>query len=135
MTNFSNSELWRERIKARLNVFDGPLALIVFLILSVGLITLYSAGIDFPGRVQDQMRNIIFGVAIMWIAASVSPQMLMRFAVPLYTVGIALLSAAAALGSIKQGALRWIHVGSVIQPSELIKMPMLLMCASMFHTQ
>lgn len=56
------------RLKHYLSVFDGPLALIIFLIMSVGIITLYSAGIDFPGRVEDQLRNIIFGFIIMWIA-------------------------------------------------------------------
>ena len=44
----------RNRLKTWLAVFDGPLVLIVFLIMSVGIITLYSAGIDFPGRVEDQ---------------------------------------------------------------------------------
>ena len=81
----------RNRIRTWISVFDGPLALIVFLIMSVGIITLYSAGIDFPGRVEDQLRNILICFVIMWIAASVPPQTLMRFAVPIYTVGIALL--------------------------------------------
>ena len=56
-----------------MSVFDGPLALIVFLIMSVGIVTLYSAGIDFPGRVEDQLRNILICFVIMWIAASVPP--------------------------------------------------------------
>lgn len=106
------------RLKHYLSVFDGPLALIIFLIMSVGIITLYSAGIDFPGRVEDQLRNIIFGFIIMWIAASVPPQTLMRFAVPVYTFGIALLLAVAAFGLVKKGARRWLNIGIVIQPSE-----------------
>jgi len=79
-------------VKPYLTAFDGPLTLIVFLILATGIVTLYSAGIDFPGRVEDQLRNILVSFIIMWIAANVPPQTLMRFAVPIYTVGVALLT-------------------------------------------
>ena len=120
-------------IKPHLLVFDGPLALILFLILSVGIITLYSAGIDFPGRVEDQLRNILVSFVVMWIAANVPPQTLMRFAVPIYTVGIALLVAVAVFGMVKKGARRWINIGIVIQPSEIMKIAAPLMLAWFFQ--
>ncbi|MBK4736396.1 rod shape-determining protein RodA [Noviherbaspirillum pedocola] len=120
-------------IKPHLLVFDAQLTLIVFLIVSTGLITLYSAGIDFPGRVEDQMRNVLVSFAIMWIFANVPPQTLMRFAVPIYTVGVALLVAVAAFGMIKKGARRWLNVGVVIQPSEIMKIAMPLMLAWFFQ--
>ncbi len=123
----------RNKLKTWLAVFDGQLALIVFLIMSVGIITLYSAGIDFPGRLEDQLRNIIIGFIIMWIAASIPPQTLMRFAVPIYTVGIALLVAVAMFGLIKKGARRWLNIGIVIQPSEIMKIALPLMLAWFFQ--
>src|SRR5438445_7614434 len=104
-------------IKPCLTVFDAPLALIIFLILSTGIVTLYSAGIDFPGRVEDQLRNILISFIVMWVAANIPPQTLMRFAVPIYTVGITLLVAVALFGMVKKGARRWINLGMVIQPS------------------
>ncbi|MDB5762180.1 MAG: rodA [Herminiimonas sp.] len=119
--------------KPYFTVFDGSLALIIFLILSVGIVTLYSAGIDFPGRVEDQLRNILVAFIVMWIAANVPPQTLMRFAVPIYSVGIALLVAVAAFGMIKKGARRWLNVGMVIQPSEIMKIAMPLMLAWFFQ--
>ena len=103
-------------VKPHLMVFDGALALIIFLIMSTGMVTLYSAGIDFPGRVEDQLRNIIVSFVVMFVAANVPPQTLMRFAVPIYTAGVALLVAVAMFGLIKKGARRWIKVGIVIQP-------------------
>ncbi|HEX2530580.1 MAG TPA: rod shape-determining protein RodA [Burkholderiaceae bacterium] len=124
--------LW-PRIKPHLLVFDGPLALILFLIISLGIVTMYSAGIDFPGRVEDHLRNILVAFVMMWIAANVPPQTLMRFAVPVYTVGIALLLAVAAFGMVKKGARRWINVGMVIQPSEVMKIAMPLMLAWFFQ--
>lgn len=120
-------------IRPYINVFDGPLAIILFLITSVGIITLYSAGIDFPGRVEDQLRNIVAAFIVMWIAANVPPQTLMRIAVPLYVVGVSLLIAVAVFGIIKNGSRRWINLGVVVQPSELLKIAMPLMMAWYFQ--
>ena len=122
-----------QSIKPYFMVFDGSLALIIFLILSMSIVTLYSAGIDFPGRVEDHLRNILIAFVVMWIAAIVPPQTLMRFAVPIYTVGVALLIAVAAFGMIKKGARRWLNVGIVIQPSEIMKIAMPLMLAWFFQ--
>ncbi len=120
-------------IKPYFTVFDGPLALIVFLILALSTITMYSAGIDFPGRLEDHLRNILLSFIIMWIAALVPPQTMMRLAVPIYTVGVALLIAVALFGIIKKGAQRWINVGVVIQPSEIMKIATPLMLAWWFQ--
>ena len=120
-------------VKPYLTVFDGPLALIIFLILSLGIVTLYSAGIDFPGRVEDQLRNILVAFIVMWVAANVPPQTLMRFAVPLYSVGISLLIAVALFGIVKKGARRWVNLGMIIQPSEIMKIAMPLMLAWFFQ--
>lgn len=120
-------------IKPYLTVFDGPLALIIFLLLSAGIVTLYSAGIDFPGRVEDQLRNILIAFIVMWISANVAPQTLMRFAVPVYTIGIALLIAVAVFGIVKKGSRRWINIGMIIQPSEIMKIAMPLMLAWFFQ--
>jgi rod shape determining protein RodA len=57
----------------------------------------------------------------------------MHFAVPLYTVGVALLIAVAIFGITKKGARRWINVGMVIQPSEILKIAMPLMLAWWFQ--
>lgn len=122
-----------EHIKRLFIGFDKPLALIVFLLLCVGIVTLYSASIDVPGRVEDQLRNIAITFVLMWILATLPPQMLMRVAVPLYTVGIALLVAVAMFGLTKKGAKRWINVGMVIQPSEIMKIAMPLMLAWYFQ--
>lgn len=124
--------LW-QTIKPHLTVFDGALSLIVFLIVSVGIVTLYSAGMNFPGRVEDQLRNILVAFVIMWIAANVSPQLLLRLAVPVYTVGVTLLIAVALFGIIKKGSRRWLNIGMVVQPSEIMKIAMPLMLAWYFQ--
>ncbi|MDB5838527.1 MAG: rodA [Herminiimonas sp.] len=120
-------------IRPYFTVFDAPLALIVFLILSLGMVAVYSAGYDFPGRIEDHMRNILISFIVMWIAAIIPPQTLMRFAVPLYAVGVSLLIAVAVFGLIKKGARRWLDVGIVIQPSEILKIAVPLMLAWYFQ--
>jgi rod shape determining protein RodA len=120
---------WLNRLRRLFIGFDKPLALFVFLLLSVGIVTLYSASIDMPGRVEDQLRNILLTFVLMWAIANVPPQTLMRCAVPLYTFGVALLVAVALFGLTRKGAKRWINVGVVIQPSEIMKIAMPLMLA------
>ncbi len=124
--------LWR-RAKPYLLVFDGPLALVIFLLMCTGVVTMYSAGIDFPGRVEGQIRNMILAFIVMWIAALVPPQTLMRLAVPIYTVGVTLLVAVFLFGVVKKGARRWLHVGTDVQPSEIMKIAMPLMLAWFFQ--
>ncbi len=128
-----DKRVWLERAKRMFAGFDKPLALIVFLLLCVGIVTLYSASLDVPGRVEDQLRNIMLTFGLMWILANVPPPTLMRFAVPLYTIGMALLIAVATFGLTRKGAKRWLNVGVVIQPSEIMKIAMPLMLAWYFQ--
>lgn len=128
-----SSRPFMQIIRPYFMVFDTTLSLIIFLILSMGLVTLYSAGIDFPGRVEDQLRNIIVAFIVMWIFANIPPQTLMSFAVPIYTFGVAMLIAVAMFGLVKKGARRWINIGFVIQPSEIMKIAMPLMLAWFFQ--
>ncbi|HEX7644110.1 MAG TPA: rod shape-determining protein RodA [Burkholderiaceae bacterium] len=121
-------------IRRYLAVFDLPLTLIMTALLSVGLVTLYSAGIDLPGIVSNQLRNIAVALVVMWIAANIPPQTLMRFAAPVYTLGILLLLAVAVVGTVKLGARRWLNLGVTnFQPSEIMKIAMPLMLAWFFQ--
>ena len=89
--------MW-EKLRQQFAVFDGLLMLILGLLAVISLITLYSAGIDFPGRFEGQLRNFAVAFVMMWILAHIPPQTLIRFAVPVYTVGVALLIAVAMFG-------------------------------------
>ena len=69
----------------------------------------------------------------MFVVAQIPPQRLMTLAVPIYTVGVLLLIAVAIFGITKKGARRWLNVGVVIQPSEILKIAMPLMLAWWFQ--
>jgi rod shape determining protein RodA len=115
-------------------VFDGPLMVIILALLSTGLVTLWSAGTGIPGMEELQIRNILLSFGVMWIVANISPQMMLRVAVPVYTVGVLLLVAVALFGTIKLGARRWLNLGiAQIQPSEFAKIAVPLMLAWYFQ--
>lgn len=113
--------------------FDGFLAFAVLLLVFAGLLTMYSSGYDHGSRFADHGRNMLLAGFIMFVVAQVPPQRLMMFAVPLYATGVALLIAVALFGITKKGAQRWINVGVVIQPSEILKIAMPLMLAWWFQ--
>ena len=113
--------------------FDGFLACAVFLLACAGLLTMYSSGHDHGTRFSDHGRNMLIAGFIMFVVAQVPPQRLMTLAVPIYTVGVALLIAVAVFGLTKKGARRWLNIGIVIQPSEILKIAMPLMLAWWFQ--
>ena len=122
-----------QRTLPLLQGFDGLLAFAVFLLACAGLLIMYSSGYDHGTRFVDHARNMLIAGAIMFVVAQVPPQRLMAFAVPLYIVGVTLLVAVAIFGLTKKGARRWLNVGVVIQPSEILKIAMPLMLAWWFQ--
>jgi len=113
--------------------FDGLLAFAVFLLACAGLLIMYSSGYDHGTRFIDHGRNMLIAGGIMFVVAQIPPHRLMAFAVPLYLVGVTLLVAVAFFGIAKKGARRWLDVGVVIQPSEILKIAMPLMLAWWFQ--
>ena len=122
-----------QRIAPLFRGFDGPLAFAVFLLASAGLLTMYSSGHDHGSRFADHGRNMLIAASIMFVVAQIPPQRLMAFAVPMYTVGVALLIAVAIFGITKKGARRWVNLGIILQPSEILKIAMPLMLAWWFQ--
>ena len=131
---FDQRSLW-SRVRPIWTGFDIPLVIAIVLLASAGLVTMYSAGFDHGTRFVDHGRNMILAAGVLFVVAQVPPQQLMRLAIPLYLVGLALLIATAlpGLGITKKGATRWLHVGVTIQPSEIMKIAMPLMLAWWFQ--
>ena len=122
--------------KIFLSIFSGldrQLGLILLGLAGVGFITFLSASQNTPVRLEDEFRNLALSFAVMWIVSRIPPKWLEMAAVWIYGIGVALLIAVAAFGLIKKGARRWLNVGFVIQPSELMKIAMPLMLAWYFQ--
>ena len=132
LTPYGHPTPWL-RIKPMLTGFDLPLLGVVLALAALGMVTMYSVGYDHGTRFVDHGRNMLLAAALMFIVAQVPPQRLMALAVPVYALGLALLVATAVFGITKKGATRWLNLGVVIQPSELLKLAMPLMLAWWFQ--
>ena len=122
-----------QRVLPLFQGFDGWLVAVILLLAAAGLLAMYSSGYDHGTRFADHGRNMLIAVSILFMVAQIPPQKLMAMAVPLYALGVALLVAVALFGITKKGAQRWINLGIVIQPSELLKIGMPLMLAWWFQ--
>ena len=129
---FARPTLWR-RLRPIALGFDLPLMLVVLALAGLGMVTMYSVGYDHGTRFQDHGRNMLLAALLMLAVAQIPPQRLMALAVPLYAVGVALLVATALFGITRKGATRWLNLGVVIQPSEILKLAMPLMLAWWFQ--
>jgi len=134
IATFDKPTLW-QRAKPIFLGFDGPLTVAILLLAGAGLVTMYSAGYDHGTRFVDHGRNMLIAAALLFVVAQIPPQKLMSLAVPVFIVGVALLVATAlpGLGVTKKGATRWLNIGIVIQPSEILKLAMPLMLAWWFQ--
>jgi rod shape determining protein RodA len=124
--------VWR-RLSPLWKGLDLALLLAAGALAVAGMVIMYSSGYDHGTRFVDHGRNMALAGLIMLTVAQVPPQRLMSLAVPLYTLGVVLLVAVALFGITKKGATRWINLGVVIQPSEILKIAMPLMLAWWFH--
>ena len=122
-----------QRVAPLFRGFDLPLVAVVLVLAASGLVAMYSSGYDHGTRFSDHGRNMLIAGAILFMVAQVPPQKIMMFAVPLYAAGVVLLLGVELFGITKKGATRWLNVGLVIQPSEILKIAMPLMLAWWFQ--
>lgn len=120
--------------------FDWLLLLLTFAIMTVGLMTLYSA-LFAGGEVRTVVieRQIYWsgiGVVVMILAFSLDYQWFERFAYPAYVIGLLLLLAVLIFGKTVSGSKRWLDLGAVVaQPSELMKPLLVIALARYFAKQ
>jgi len=112
---------------------DRQLGLILLGLAAIGFFTFLSSSQNTPVQITDELRNLVLSFAVMWIVSRIPPKWLETGAVWIYGLGVALLIGVAAFGLIKKGARRWLNIGVVIQPSEIMKIAMPLMLAWYFQ--
>jgi len=131
-TIFVQPSPW-QRARHVLTDFDATLLGAMAVLAVIGLVAMYSAGFDHGTRFVDHARNMALAFAVTFVVAQVPPHKMERLAVPLYTAGVLLLVAVALFGVTRKGATRWLNLGVVIQPSEIMKIAMPLMLAWWFQ--
>lgn len=112
----------------------GLIALIVIIGL-IGITLLYSAGgKSWEPWAGAQLARFVIGLGIMLFVALVDIRFWLRMAYPLYGFMLFLLIVVEIMGHVGMGAQRWISFGFfVLQPSELMKITLVLALAKYFH--
>jgi rod shape determining protein RodA len=115
-------------------VVDMPLLLILFAIVGLGMVVLFSAVSKDPSLLLRQGMRFGVGLAAFFVVAQIPPHYLRIFTPWLYFLGVGLLLVVAVEGEIGKGAQRWLDLGFVrFQPSELLKLAVPMMCAWFMH--
>lgn len=118
--------------------FDWPLLGITLFLTLLGILNLYSASYSFSvGRTPifiKQIYYVLIGFVGIVIILQIDYKNLERYAYWIYTFSILLLIAVLLFGKTGGGARRWIGVrGFTYQPSELMKLSLILAMAKYFH--
>ncbi|EPE37379.1 rod shape-determining protein RodA [Candidatus Photodesmus anomalopis] len=109
---------------------DLLLFLGILLLISFGLIVMYSASGQNLAIMVRQLIRILLSLGIMLFLAQISPKTYESIAPLMFVVGIVLLFGVLLLGEATKGAQRWLNLGFVrFQPSELLKLAVPLMIA------
>lgn len=107
-------------------------------LLVAAVIALSVIGILVIGSAQKSTQNrqifgLILGVSVMLVLSLIDYSWLIRFSWIYYLVGCALLAAVLVMGTIVGGATRWLQIGIRFQPSDLMKLVLILFFARFFE--
>ena len=120
----------------KLRQVNVGLIFLIAVVSSIGFGMLYSAaGGSWDPWASRQMIRFVIGVTLMLVVAVVDQRLWFRIAYGLYFAAFVLLVIVDVAGAIGMGAQRWLEIGGIIQiqPSELMKIALILTLARYFH--
>jgi rod shape determining protein RodA len=130
--------LWRQPsfdLRAKIWQISWVYVLLLCALAGVGYVALYSAGGAPEPYASRHVLRFAAGLVLMVGIALVDIRFIARLAWPTYLVSLVLLVLVARYGHLGKGAQRWIEVGGLqVQPSELMKIALVLALASWFHS-
>ena len=130
--------LWREAsfdLTGKILRINWLFVLLLCALAAVGYIALFSAagGAAEPYAGRHAIRFCI-GLVVMLGVSLIDIRLIQRLSWVAYAAGVGLLIAVMRMGHVGKGAQRWIEIGGLqIQPSELMKIALVLALASWFH--
>lgn len=138
MTVFERRLLLRDRgtgVLEKLWLIPWSFVLLLCAVAAVGYVALYSAGGGAPEPYAGRHAlRFGFGLVMMLSIALVDIRLIARLSWAGYAAGVALLVLVALHGQVGKGAQRWIELGPIqLQPSELMKIMLVLALAHWFH--
>ncbi len=126
----------RDRLIVKLANIDWTFTLLLTLIAGVGGVMLYSiAGGSWLPWAAPHVIRFLGCLVLMTLLAVMDLRVWFALAYPIYAVGLLLLFAVALVGHSALGAQRWLDLGPIrIQPSEIIKIGLVLALARFYHS-
>lgn len=113
---------------------DITLLSCIFMLMTAGLIILFSASSGSVHSVESQVFRLLFAFGIMVLVAQIPPSSLRRWAPFIYLFGLICLVVVLISGHIGKGGQRWLNLGIIrFQPAELMKLAIPLLLAWYFH--
>lgn len=121
--------------KDKLRLLNWGLVAVIALIGSAGVALLYSAGgMSWSPWAEAQLIRFVIGFGLMLVLAMIDIRVWLKGAYPFYAIMLLLLVLVEVMGQMGMGAQRWINLGFfVLQPSELMKIALVLALAKYFH--
>ena len=109
---------------------------LISLLAVAGVMMLYSAAKGrWDGWAVNHALRFALGFAVMFAASMVDIKLFLRYAYPFYFATLALLIVVEVAGYTGMGATRWIDLKFIkLQPSELMKIALVMALAKYFHT-
>ena len=110
--------------------------ILISLLAVAGVMMLYSAANGrWDGWAVNHVLRFALGFAVMFAASMVDIKLFLRYAYPFYFATLALLIVVEVAGYTGMGATRWIDLKFIkLQPSELMKIALVMALAKYFHT-
>jgi rod shape determining protein RodA len=123
-------------LRTRLMQVHWVLVLCMSLMAVLGFAMMVSAaGGSFSPWASRQMAHFAFAFLLMLGLALTPPGKLLRYAYVIYALCLLMLVGVEVAGFLGKGAKRWVDVGGVnLQPSELMKLAVILALARYYHT-
>lgn len=132
-TSFKNRSM---TIREKLYNISFSYVMFIVILAAIGIVMLYSAanGNWNPWAI-NQLIRFGMGFAVMIVLALTDIKLLLRYAYIFYFITLILLVVVEVAGHTGMGATRWINLGFIkLQPSEFMKIAMVLVLARYFHT-
>lgn len=124
------------RFTAKALHMDFPLLGLLLILITFGLLILYSASNANMSMIFRQSMRLVIATMIMLILGFVPPHKYKIWTPWIYGIGLGLLVAVMLMGKIGKGAQRWLELGLFrFQPSEIMKLAVPMMAAWYFDRQ
>jgi rod shape determining protein RodA len=134
MKHMSSLSGERDTILLKLKRFHWGMLALIFIVTSVGLLSLYSAaGGSVSPWASRQFMRFVFAIFVMIFIALVDIKWWFRLSYLAFAGGLGLLLIVEIMGHVGMGAQRWINLGFMkLQPSELMKIAVIMALARFY---